>query len=184
MSKEYDDYIVEHRKNVFKAYLWIKINIPEIIGDESLSKSIGLSITRHHDDSKFDKFEYSAYDAYFYGGNRSNEVVENFKMAWLIHIHKNPHHWQYWLLHTDDPDDKTFGHGDDPIALDMPMNYIIEMICDWWSFSWKSGNLNDIFDWYDECKDRIILSKHTRIQVEYILDMIKCKLMEEKENDN
>ena len=24
-------------------------------------------------------------------------------------------------------------------------NYILEMICDWWAFSWAKGNLNDIF---------------------------------------
>nr|DAE02562.1 MAG TPA: hypothetical protein [Siphoviridae sp. ctmYS12] len=30
--------------------------------------------------------------------------------------------------------------------MDMPYNYIIEMICDWWAFSWNKGNLQEIFN--------------------------------------
>ena len=58
----------------------------------------------------------------------------------------------------------------------MPYNYIIEMICDWWAFSWNSGNLNEIFDWYDEHKDYMKLSEKTHKMVEDILSKIKDKL--------
>lgn len=34
----------------------------------------------------------------------SYEVVENFNRAWLLHIHRNPHHWQHWVLINDDPE--------------------------------------------------------------------------------
>ena len=63
----------------------------------------------------------------------------------------------------------------------MPYNYIIEMICDWWAFSWNSGNLNEIFDWYDEHKNYMKLSDATRKTVENILSKIKEKLEEEKQ---
>lgn len=60
----------------------------------------------------------------------------------------------------------------------MPYNYIIEMICDWWAFSWNSENLNEIFDWYDKHKNYIKLSDNTRKTVEDILSKIKDKLEE------
>ena len=58
----------------------------------------------------------------------------------------------------------------------MPYNYIIEMICDWWAFSWNSRNLNEIFDWYDEHKNYMKLSDATRKTVEDILSKIKKRL--------
>ena len=124
--------------------------------------------TNAHDQSKYDKEEYDAYDAYFYG-NRSYEVVQNFNYAWLQHIHKNPHHWQHWILINDDSD---LGI----VALEIPLNYIIEMICDWWSFSWRSGNLYEIFDWYAKHRDGMQMNTTSRRIVEDILNKIRTKL--------
>ena len=84
----------------------------------------------NHDESKNDPDEYNAYDDYFYGKNRSYGVVMAFKQAWLEHIHRSPHHWQHWVLINDEPEEGE-------VILEMPYEYIIEMICDWWSFSWK-----------------------------------------------
>lgn len=58
----------------------------------------------------------------------------------------------------------------------MPHNYIIEMICDWWAFSWAKGNLYEIFSWYDAHKHYMKLSDKTRKTVEDILEKIKAKL--------
>ena len=66
----------------------------------------------------------------------------------------------------------------------MPYKYIIEMICDWWAFSWNKGNLYEIFDWYNERKDYIKLHERSRKTVEKILGMIKAKLDELGENGN
>ena len=118
-----------------------------------------------------EKGEYDAYYAYFYGNNRSYEVVENYKKAWLRHIHRNPHHWQYWILINDDPKEGE-------IVLEMPYDYIIEMICDWWAFSWASGKLYEIFDWYEEHSKYMKLATGTRETVEYVLNAIKEKLEE------
>lgn len=59
----------------------------------------------------------------------------------------------------------------------MSYEYIIEMICDWRSFSHKVEKLTDIFGWYEKHKD-IKLGKETRKTVESILDAIKKKLEE------
>jgi hypothetical protein len=59
----------------------------------------------------------------------------------------------------------------------MDYQYIIEMICDWWSFSWESGDLFDIFDWYETHKENIIMSKNTKDTVEDILNKLEQKLI-------
>ena len=58
----------------------------------------------------------------------------------------------------------------------MPYVFIIEMVCDHWSFSWKSGDLYEIFNWYNEHKAGIKFSDKTRKTYESILDKIKEKL--------
>ena len=102
MSKEYDLYLENHKANVRKGYEWIRDNLPECClttGTTDYEHQICFS----HDASKTESDEYDAYDAYFYGGNRSYAVVRKYQVAWLKHIHRNPHHWQHWVLIKDDP---------------------------------------------------------------------------------
>lgn len=173
MSYQYDQYLIEHKRDVKKGFDWFQENLPDVLEDtKSLFQEdteLDYLIRFHHDESKTRPDEYDAYDAYFYGGNRSYQVCQEFNKAWLNHIHRNPHHWQHWVLINDDAEEGT-------IALDMPDLYILEMVCDWWSFSWKTGNLNEIFNWYDSHKERIIFSDETRKKVEDILDKMKAKL--------
>lgn len=166
MSYEYDRYLAQHKSNVQKGYRWIAENLPDLFYDGiDYDWQIGFC----HDTSKSTPDEYDAYDAYFYGNNKSYAVVQAFNYAWLHHIHNNPHHWQFWILVNDDPNEGM-------VIMDMPYNYIIEMICDWWAFSWVSGNLSEIFNWYDQHKDYMKLSDQTRKTVEDILSKIKEKL--------
>lgn len=174
MSREYDLYLEEHKANVAKGYRWIRENLPEIIelyyGNEY---DLEQQICYQHDASKTEMDEYVAYDRYFYGGpqGKSYGAVKEFNYAWLRHIHRNGHHWNHYVLIHDEPDEGIE-------TLDMPLNYIIEMICDFWSFSWKSGDLTEIFKWYDAHKNYMKLSPDTRNTVEMILDKIKDKLEE------
>lgn len=125
-----------------------------------------------HDASKDETGEYTAYDNYFYGKKKTPDVIEAFNHAWLQHIHRNPHHWQHWVLINDEPNEGE-------IVLEMPYHYIIEMICDWWAFSWSKGELTEIFSWYDSHKKYIKLHNNTRSIVEEILDLIREKLKED-----
>ena len=177
MSREYDLYLVEHKANVMKGFNWLCEHIFKgndgLYINDALDK-LAFTIT-DHDNSKYEPAEYDAYDAYFYGDDKPRKVIqENFDRAWLHHIHENPHHWQYWVLINDDADLGT-------VALKMPPEHVIEMICDWWSFSWKSGNLYEIFSWYEKNKDHIILNVNTRDWVEDILGLMRKALDEEKE---
>lgn len=164
MSVQYDLYLQQHHSNVHKGFKWIQENLPELLVD-----GVAWQTEFAHDASKNEPDEYEAYDQYFYGNNRSFAVVQDYRRAWLLHIHRNPHHWQYWVLINDDPKEGE-------ILIEMPINYILEMICDWWSFSWTKGNLWEIFKWYDEHKNYMKLHSNTRKKVEEILDKIKEKL--------
>ena len=169
MSIEYDDYLTQHRENVTKGLEWFRSNLPEFTMMLDL-----YFIGQSHDYSKDSFEEYDAYDAYFYGGRQTKAVKEEFNQAWLHHIHHNPHHWQHWVLINDEP-------GEGTVALRMPTRYVIEMVCDWWAFSWAKGDLYEIFNWYDKHKSYIKLHEDTRELVEEILAGIRAKLDAEKD---
>lgn len=173
MSQQYDEYLQQHRQNVYKGFCWMKENIPDIFADDVVMSQIEYNCKFKHDASKETPEEYVPYDAYFYGNNRSYQVVQEFNFAWLQHIHRNPHHWQHWVLINDDPD-----KGE--IRLNMPDEYVVEMVCDWWSFSWSKNNLYEIFDWYNQRKNYMKLNEETRQKVEAILKRMKDKLDETK----
>ena len=164
MSYAYDQYLAEHIGNVNKGLHWMLDNLHL---DPETKPNIEEAMMHSHDESKYSTEEYDAYDKYFYGGNRSYKVVQDFNYAWLHHIHQNPHHWQYWVLLEDDPES-----GLPYKALEIPVPYIFEMIADWWSFSWKSGNLFEIFNWYANHRSKQIINPKSREIVEYILEKI------------
>jgi len=122
-----------------------------------------------HDKSKYTESEWNAYRDYFY----ANGDETAFNYAWLHHIHNNPHHWQHWILINDDNGLNAEGK---MIAMQMPKNFIVEMICDWWAFSWNKGDLTEIFNWYEKNKDNMLLHEQTRHDVESLLNIIKKKL--------
>ena len=161
MSVEYNDYLNEHIANVTKGLQWMLDNL-HLNSEET--EAINTALLTSRDQSKYDKEEYEAYDAFFYGDNQSYAVRGNFDRAWLRHIHKNPHHWQYWVLLEDDPET-----GVPYKALPIPLNFIFEMIADWWSFSWKSNNLFEIFSWYGEHRHKQYINPASRMIVEDIL---------------
>lgn len=171
----YNRYLNNHISNVNKAYNWIKINLPDILDClTDFEKRMLENNIKNHDISKYSKEEYDAYNDYFYG-DRNDEVVEQFNYAWNHHQKCNPHHWQYWILIKDD-----LGVS---IPLDIPYLYIIEMICDWWSFSWSKDNLFEIFSWYSDNIKYIRFSIYTENTVNHILNLIHDRLLELGELD-
>ena len=174
MSEEYNSYLKQHCENVVKAYQWLATNCPDLIPDGSYDDFLRTFL--RHDESKYTLVEYEPYDDYFYlkKNNRSYEVQNEFNKAFLHHLHVNPHHWQHWVLIQD------YNEDHQQIIFDMPYRCVIEMICDWWSFSWASGDLTEIFSWYDKNKKGILLSVATRTKVENILDRIKKVLEKNK----
>lgn len=182
-NPQYEEYLTQHIGNVQKGYQWMKDYLPEILSEDNYIEETAYygeldEVIAQHDKSKYTRIpdvenyyelrcEYDAYAEYFYGKEQTEEVKEAFDRAWLAHIHANPHHWQHWMLQNDE---------DGLRLLDMPYVFIIEMICDHWSFSWKAKNPYEIFSWYEKNKNGILLSDKTRETYEYILSQIKAKL--------
>ena len=93
-------------------------------------------------------------------------VKQDFDVAWLHHQNCNPHHWQYWILRRDEGKEA---------VIDMPVKYIIEMLCDRHSFSRKDNN-STAYKWYYSNIDKIKISENTRKIVEKYIGFFKIPL--------
>ncbi|MCM1363419.1 MAG: DUF5662 family protein [Ruminococcus sp.] len=177
MSVQYNKYLSDHKRYVMAAFYFLKDNLPELFDEIDDVNGLEKQICQDHDMSKYNEDEYKAYDAWFYGNKnkRSFKVSEDFDRAWLIHIHRNPHHWQHWVLNHDSGKET---------VIEMPYNYIIEMICDWWSFSWSKSNVREIFEWYDTNKKKFKMHPNTVKTVNLILNKIELKLDSSEDKDH
>lgn len=142
-----------------------------------------------HDWSKFLPREFIPYARYFYGTwleweqakrlqcypeELTKECIEfAFDKAWLMHQHRNSHHWQHHVLRQDDGETK---------VLMMPIRDIYEMVSDWIGAG-RAINLHVPFNkddpfketrqWYMKNRDKIMLHPETRRIVEVELCMYK-----------
>lgn len=108
-----------------------------------------------HDLSKFRPDEWFPYAHFFYG--KPDE--ERFNKAWLLHIHRNPHHYQYWILRHDNGLDS---------QIEMPLVYRKEMVADWVGAGKAQGKRgeNECAQWYLENKFNMAMERQTRTWVE------------------
>ncbi len=94
-----------------------------------------------HDLSKYLPSEFFPYMVHFYIQKKHDieGEEERFDMAWLKHIHRNKHHWQYWVLIEDDEANHK--------VMEMPDKYKKEMFADWRGASQAKGYGKDIRNW-------------------------------------
>lgn len=149
----YFKYIIRHKWFVFVASLRI-------------GGSLWLAII--HDLSKFRLSEWLAYAYTFYETDGTSRYVETpaFNRSWLYHQHRNPHHWQYWILRLDDGK---------ITALPMPLDYIYEMVADWMGAGRAITGKWQAYDWYVKNKYKIMLHEETEKIVKFIF---KCQKKE------
>lgn len=148
-----------------------------------------------HDWSKFTPREWRAYATKFHGrtpsfgalraryGGRPNDeqnakdykaaVDLAFNYAWLSHQHRNPHHWQHWLLAEDNPSKRletpqTSG-APRAFALPMPEHFIREMVADWMGAGRAITGRWECAEWYVKNRDNLVLEHQTQIRVEGLL---------------
>lgn len=172
MSREYDQYLLKHKESVGVAYQWFKKNMPVFV-QQSLVGGLTLEELEHqilveHDSSKIKLDEYQAYDRHFFADLPMDDTLKEFHLAWLKHIHRNPHHWQHWVLPNEDLPDVQ--------ALEMPQNHILEMLCDWWSLSWRNYEPDRIVEWWDRHKNIMILHPKTRELIHDAIWVMKERL--------
>lgn len=162
--EQYQSYLETHIANVQRA--WEEVFKPLFLrGSTKQFEDISEAI-KNHDESKYWEAEWEGYLDHFYegSGKSQKEIDMNFKYAWLHHQHNNPHHWQYWLLKEDDSDDIE--------ALDMPLEQVICMLCDWHSFRYVDDSITTE-QWYKDNRSNMILSENTERLIEQYIKYLK-----------
>lgn len=153
----YLKYIVKHKWFVFRAGLLTKAPLWRLM---------------IHDWSKFLPSEFKPYREHFYGEQDKNSFrylanKTKFERAWLAHLHRNKHHWQYWLLRNDTDGVK---------KLVMPEGYMREMVADWFGAGRAITGKWDCPNWYRRNALAIELHPTTRKQVEKLIAETAMKL--------
>jgi hypothetical protein len=111
-----------------------------------------------HDWSKMSHAEWTPYVKTFYDAERASP--EAFDAAWLHHQHRNPHHWQHWLLREDDGLTKT---------LQMPEPLVREMVADWMGAGRAITGKWGVEAWYCSSKHKMQLHPKTQRLVEALI---------------
>jgi len=122
---EYKNYVVAHKERVSQFAEWLKENLPDLF--ENIDIDLFDEMIRDHDESKFSEEEFEPYAQKWFGDGKKTPEYE---AAWEHHYMNNEHHPEYW-------------NGDD-----MPYIYILEMLCDWGSFSIDKGDFKELSDFY------------------------------------
>jgi len=118
-----------------------------------------------HDWSKFLPDEWFPYVNYFYGKKQHStggaynpkEGTYEFNKAWLKHQHRNPHHWQYWILIQDEDENS--------IPL-IPDKYKKEMLADWIGAGKAQGYGDNTKDWYLKNRNKMQFNDETKKWIE------------------
>jgi hypothetical protein len=139
----YASYVARHKWFVFRAGL--KTGAP-------------LWRLLIHDWSKLTPAEWGPYVRTFYAKEKAR--AGEFDKAWLHHQHRNPHHWQHWLLQEDDGDLK---------ALRMPDKLVREMVADWMGAGRAITGKWDVASWYEANTHKITLHPEVRVRVENLI---------------
>ena len=161
---KYAKYLIRHKWFVFVAGLRTKAPLWRLV---------------IHDWSKFLPCEWRPYARYFYGNLPDWDIVKRqipsysyngtkqaasvaFDMAWLHHQHRNPHHWQHWVLREDSGATK---------LLPMPENFVREMVADWMGAGRAITGKWETAAWYEKNREKIQLNESTREKVEQLLEL-------------
>lgn len=113
-----------------------------------------------HDWSKFLPCEWVPYVNYFYG-DKTPDAKCAFDRAWLHHIHRNPHHWNHWILNRDDGKMN---------VLPMPDHFLREMVADWAGAGRGIAGHWEIAEWAASNQDKIGL--HSSADWRRVWDLI------------
>ena len=150
--KKAKNYVDEHKKCVKMAYVKL---MPFLTREFNLTEQqlneLEVQI-KEHDNSKYKMDELVPYANYFFK-KKTDEDITAFKVASELHKSRNAHHPEFWA------------------GKDMPLNFIIEMVCDWWAFIIAQNNLTKTLTWYELNKQKLNLSKNTTENVEKILNL-------------
>lgn len=123
-----------------------------------------------HDLSKYSFVEFWS-GVKYYQGFRSpidlEKEIKGYSLGWLHHKGRNKHHWEYWL-------DNTCGSME---PIEMPIPYVIEMICDRIAASmvYMKDNYSDssAYDYFMNGYHYVIMHQNTKRLTQHILEYLR-----------
>ena len=126
-----------------------------------------------HDLSKYSPEEFRTGILYYQGirsPNAAEKREKGYSGAWLHHKGRNKHHYEYWI-DVDPGRDFTFQ------GVKMPLNYVLEMVCDRIAASkvYNGDRYNDAIPWeyYQARSEAPRLHPETRALLEKLLIMLR-----------
>lgn len=118
-----------------------------------------------HDFSKYSIYEFPHYARQFKGPKND---PDGFAYAWLHHIHQNEHHWQHWIFSDGfTPKNSRVENG----VIQMPTNYVVEMVADWMGASKAYTGSWDMTDWLLANLSKIKIHSQTAAYLERVLTL-------------
>lgn len=126
-----------------------------------------------HDLSKYSPVEFWVGAKYFQGNRSPNDAERAAKgcsTAWLHHKGRNKHHLEYWIDYSAEGDHALAG-------MKMPVNYVVEMMCDRMAASkvyrGSAYTDSDPYEYYMHARDHYLLHPDTRALLEAMLTKLK-----------
>ena len=173
-TKLYIKYIVEHKKNIEKAFEEMRENslIFQRYDDDILNALWERVLV--HDESKYSEEEFIPYRKNFFPINA--EEKENNKLdfdkAWEHHWKNNSHHWQYRKNKT------SFNKDNKEEVLD-----VLENVLDWMAMGYKFNDRP--YQYYENNKNNIVLCDDERKYLEdLIYNIIDIDYINKEVSDN
>jgi hypothetical protein len=147
--KKYHNHIFNHICAVQCIYRELKkrIKIPD-----NAKNALEFNI-EHHDSTKTSYSEFDGYLQWFYAEDINKKDKTQFNIAKNHQQKTNRYNWEYWVLI-----DNT-----DLIALEMPLKYVLQLLCDWSATAIEYGGLPSKF--YHNTKDKKILHEKTKEKI-------------------
>lgn len=166
-TQEYMDYLDKHINGVIKAY---KTYFLPLINNKNISvgdfsnqdlitaiKKAALLVDKH-DLSKYNDMEFYPYRRHWHptvkeeseDDDRQQVAEEQYEKAWQHHYEHNNHHVQHWYDFNNS------------MTKDIPLECVVEMICDWISMSIIKNNPTIDYWWKtDADKERSMMTVDT-----------------------
>ena len=127
-----------------------------------------------HDLSKYSPTEFWV-GARYYQGTRSPNTAERedkgYSESWMHHKGRNKHHYEYWT----DMSKETRNY--EPV--EMPRKYLVEMVMDrraaCMTYQGKAYTDGSALKYFMGSRERDLMHPNTRMQLEYILTMLRDK---------
>jgi hypothetical protein len=156
---EYRNYINDHVANVKKVWVTVKPWFKESFYIDAITLATISNQIERHDASKYLAEEFNAYRKKFYPEHKEEFRQSDFDKAWNHHQKHNTHHWEYWVMPSKG----------ECYALDIPLNDLIEMLCDWSAMSLKFKDTPKEF--FEKNKENMILSSTTQKVIKHYLPL-------------